>query len=251
MNPENVPTQPTVPEPAPTPTPGIGNAPSYTPPEQPQPAPSEPTPQPSEPQPAPQPAEPQPAPAETEQPQPAPKVQSYDEYLESLIGNIQPPEVPKATEVNGEDPEALNKFFENFGEAIEKRVAAQMQQQEVIRSAEAQAWNDVFTKYPEIKDNQELRDTVHNIRMGAYASGKSLSPVQVADALVGTLHSEYKRGINDQQVQTRVQASQPLNGGGQPVPAPKINLEALQQPGNAGFDSAVNQIQSMIDSNRI
>lgn len=257
----NVTAQPTQ-EPS-VPTPGIGAAPNYQPPAQPEPQPQpsqqEPAPQPTpqpEPQPAPQPSEPTPQPQPSE-PQPQPQAQqpqpqqlSYDEYLEQAL-NSNPAPIPKATEINGEDPEALNKFFEDFAAGVVKQAEERFQQREAVRNIEAQAWKEVFTKYPEIEGNAELRETVHNIRMGAYATGKSLSPLQVADALVGTLHNEYRRGINDNQVQTRVQASQPLGGNGQPVPEPKVNLEALQQPGVAGFDSAVQQIQAMIDTGKI
>lgn len=267
--PVNAPT----PTPMPTPTPGIGLAPNYPPQPAPEPQPQlqpapapEPAPQPTpspEPQPAPQPTEPQPQPNPTEptpqvNPQPQPTTDptrqqlTYDEYLESLTKNIpEPPKLPNPSEVKEDDPEALAKFFEDYGNAMEQRLIARQQQQVVVQQAEGTAWREVFAKYPEIEANPTLRDTVHRIRVGAYQNGESLSPIQVADALVGTLHNEYRKGTNDTLVQTRVQNSQPLNGGGQPPAVPAINYEALQQPGQAGTDAAVGQLEAMIRAGQI
>lgn len=267
MEPNVTPTaQPTPqPTPAPAPTPGIGMAPNYQPTPAPDPAP-QPAPQPEPNQPAPQ-TEPQPQPAPQPTPQPDGTVpqqnpqpqptqepvktqQSYEEYLDSLT-KADPIELPKPTDIDKDDPEGLVKFFEEFGKATEARARQAMQQESAIQRAETDAWNEVFTKYPEIKENKALRDTVHNIRMGAYNSGQLLSPLQVADGLVGTLHDAYKKGINDNQVQVRIQDSQPLNGGGNP-PAPSgVNYENIQLPGQAGMDAAVSELQKLIDAGKI
>lgn len=254
------------PQPQATPTPGIGMAPNYPPTPAPELAPT-PAPQPTTqpeptpaPQPEPQPA-PQPAPApdgtvpqQNVQPQPTTEPiktqQSYEEYLESLT-KADPIDLPKPTDIDKDDPEGLVKFFEEFGKATEARAVQAMKNQAVIQQAEAKAWDEVFTKYPEIKENKDLRDTVHNIRVGAYNSGQLLTPLQVADGLVGTLHDAYKQGVNDQQVQVRVQASQPLNGGGNPPADTGVNYESLQLPGQAGMDAAVMQLTKLMDNGKI
>lgn len=270
MNPENAPVNqaPTAtPAPAPVVTPAIAPegialspAPAPAPVEPapvPQPAPVEPSPAPAPeptPAPAPVPTDPTPAPAPTD-PTPAPAPDptptdtlTYDQYLESLTKDIKPVELPKPSDVNADDPEGLVKFFEDYGNKIIERAQQESQKQAVIREAEGLAWNDVFTKYPEIKDNASLRDTIHNIRMGAFSRGQSLSPLQVADGLIASLHAEYKKGINDNQVTTTIQASQPLGGGGQPAPEPAVNYEALHTGGTA---EAVNQLEALIRAGKI
>lgn len=259
MNQENAPVQtPPVPPAPAMPTPGIGMAPNYPPMPEPTPAPTpEPAPAPT-PEPAPQPTPPadgttpiqnEPTPAVPTETKPQ---LTYDEYLDSLTQKIpKPAEFPKPTEIDQNDPEALVKFFEEYGRVTVERAQAAMQEQQVVQTAEARAWKEVFTKYPEIENNPQLRDTIHNIRMGAYHQGQSHSPLQVADALVGTLHAEYKRGVNDTNVQTRIQDSQPLNGGSNPQPAPAVNYEALQQPGQAGIDAAVQQLEAMIRAGKV
>lgn len=274
MNLENAPTNPT-PAPMPTPpvpplppAPGIGMAPNFPATDvQPVPQPADPIPQPQAPQqpePQPQPQQPQPAPQDPNQPQPqqnpqpspttdpTKQQQTYDEYLESLVKNVEKPQdLPNPKDVPENDPEALSKFFEEFGRVTEQRARAAMQQEHIIQQAEGRAWREVFDKYPEIQKNPTLRDTIHNIRLGAYQRGESLSPIQVADGLVGTLSEQYRKGINDTNVQIRVQDSQPLNGGGQPQPTQGVNYEALQQPGVAGQEAAIAEIDKLIRANRI
>lgn len=194
-------------------------------------------------------------PTEPSQPvqQPAPQQEplkqlSYDEYLDSLTKDIKPVELPKATDVDKDDPEGLNKFFDDYGKKMIEQARQELQKEQVVQAAEARAWQDVFTKYPEVLEDKNLRDTIHNIRMGEYSRGQSRSPLEVADQLVGALHSRYVKGINDTNVQTHIQESQPLNGGGQPQPQPAVNYEALQE---GGRDAAVMQLTQMIEQGKI
>lgn len=263
MNPENAPAT----TPIPTPQPGIGMAPQPAPAPAPQPDPTpapapeqnpwnpQPTPQPEQ-QPQPQQPAPQdqPQPEQNVQPQPqtdAPKAQlSYEEYLDSLIKDIpEAPAAPNPADIDKDDPEGLTKFFDDYRKSIVAEAQSNMQREAIVQNAEASAWKDVFVKYPEIESNKQLRDTVHNIRVGAFSRGEALSPIQVADALVGNLHDQYRKGVNDTNVQVRVQDSQPLNGGGQPQPqAQGVNYEALQK---GGQNAAVSQIEAMIAAGRI
>lgn len=243
-------------------TPGIANGvpqPAPQPVENPQPQ-EQPAVQPTEPQPQANPQEPAPqpnpqAPQNPQNPQPtqqAPQENkpqlTYDEYLDSLTKDIKPIEMPKPTDVNKDDPDGLVKFFEDYEQKILEKARQENQKQAIVQSAERQAWGEVFTKYPEIQNNTDLRDTIHNIRMGAYSRGQSLSPIQVADALVGTLHKEYKKGVNDTNVQTRVVDSQPLNGGGQPPQQAQVNYEALQ---SGGEQEAVRQLEALMASGKL
>lgn len=256
MNPENVqPTAPAAPTPAPVeapqpapqptaplaPTPGIQNSPA------PQPNQFE---QPSAPAPVENPAAPADpnAPAPTPAPAPAPKM-TYDQYLDSLVGDIKPVELPKPTDVPADDPDGLVKFFDDFGDKIIQRVTQEQEKATRVQTAEATAWKDAFTKYPEIESNAELRGIVHNIRMGAFQRNENMSPTEAADQLVQTLHNEYRKGQNDERVTTTVVASQPLGGAGQPAPqGATVNYEALHTGGRA---EAVNQLEALIRDGKI
>lgn len=266
VQPNVTPTQDPAPQPAPQAPafqPGISNG--YTAPTEPtqaqptepaqQPAaqPTQPT-EPTAPQPTPteptQPAQPTQQPAQEPAAQPTETRQqlTYDEYLDSLTKDFQPVELPKPTDVDNSDPDGLVKFFDDYGNKLLERAQQEAQKQAIVQNAEREAWGKVFTKYPEIQNNPDLRDTIHNIRMGAYSRGQSLEPIQVADALVGSLHNEYKKGVNDSNVQTKVVDSQPLNGGGQPPVQAEVNYEALQ---NGGEQAAVMQLEALMRAGKL
>lgn len=248
--PTNVPTNepaPQAPQPAPQPapepptfTPGVANDVVLTPqqPTEPQAAPQEPTPQQDpNPQPQPQPQNPQ---------EPAPKAQTYEEYLESIVGKPQDIEVPKASGVA--DPAELDKFFDEYGAAIRNQVMQEVRQSQAVQNYERQEWDKVFSKYPEVKDNTAIRDTIHSMRLGAFNRGEGMTPLQAADFLVGALHNEYKKGVNDTNVQTEVAQAQPLNGSGAPAPDVGVNYGALQ---DGGRDAAVTQLEQLIAAGKI
>jgi len=238
----------------PTFTPGISNGIPQPAPE-PTPQPVDPTPAPVDPTPAPQPVEtpqptdPQPQPAVTPTPSP-----DYDAYLDSLINGagatpdaIELPKPPTQEQLENDD-QALNKFFGDLVDTAVKKAMTEGTKQSTIREAEATAWEETFVKYPEIKEDKKLRDMIHNVRMGAYQRGTSLSPTQAADELIGTLHAQYKRGVNDTNVTTSIRDSQPLGGGTQ-TPSPQgVNLAALH---DGGDQAAVIELTKLIEANKI
>lgn len=258
--PTNVPTPAPAANPEPTPAPapsnepvapapftaGIANdVPVFTQPTEPT-APVEPTP--TDPQPAPQPT---PAPAANPAPEPAPqpKVNSYEEYLESLVGKPEEFTVPKPQDVPADDPEALNKFFSEYGEVIKKDILSQVNRQAAVQNFEAVEWNKAFTKYPEIKDNAKIRDTIHSLRMGAFSRGEVMSPTQAADFLVGALHDEYKKGVNDTKVTTEIVDNQPTHiGTGAPAAPTGVNYNALQ---DGGTEAAIRELESLMAAGKI
>lgn len=257
MNPNDQNVQPTN---TPDFVPGIGNAPQPAPEpaqeqpvEQPQEQPQAPT---EQPQAAPQEAQPaQPAEQPTtqpSQPQANPAASfDYDAYLDSLIGKdapkIEMPAIPTDEQLR-DDKEALTKYFGDLVETAVQKSVAENNKQATIREAETRAWNDVFDKYPEMKESKGLRDTVHNIRIGAYQRGQALSPLQVADQLIGDLRGSYKKAVNDMNVQTTVRDSQPLGGGTQPPAAQPVNYGALQ---DGGQNAAVEELTKLINQGKI
>lgn len=271
MNPNeaNAPTNP-APAEAPTFVPGIANSQPLPP--QPAPEPAQPTPQPTE-QPAPQPTEQPAAPAQPAQPdpnQPAPAEQKpaeqpaqpaaepkkdfdYEAYLDSLVGAkknepIETPKIPTQQELESDD-QALTKFFGELVDTAVKKAVSEGEKNNTIRQAETHAWEEVFTKYPEIKEAKGLRDTIHNIRIGAYQRGQALTPVQVADQLIGDLRTQYKQGVNDTNVQTTVRDSQPLGGGTQtPSASPSVDLASLH---HGGSNAAIAELTKLIEQDKI
>lgn len=258
MQPENQPAPaapaapaPQAPEPAPAPAapePGVSLAPPTPPPADPNPAP-QPAPV-GDPQPAPTPAAP--APAE-------PQYKSYEDYLESFevkADNL--PELPTPGAVpKDDDGTELAKFFQDFAASIEQRTLAQAEaqrtSQERLQSTEKQLWDEAIGKYEQLKEPR-LRDLVHSVRVGYFNRGEAITPSQAAEVLIGELNRNYQNGVSDQNTQVTIQASQPLNGGGNPPAQPAVNqnsLTAIQQPGQLGMDAAIAMIQTAIDNNEL
>lgn len=248
MNPnDNQPTQPTEQAPQAQPTtpefqPGIATAPKPV---------AQPETQTSEATPAPQPNS-QETPQQTENPETpepkpeAPQTQSYEEYLDSLTKDFATPEVPKPTDdkyKTGSDDDLVN-FFADFEKSIIEKQRVENQRQQAYQQAEQKVWGDAAKKYDEIGSNSDLRDTIQNIRVGIYQNtGKMLTPTEVADQLIGTLHNQYKKGVNDTNVQTQVVNSQPMNGGGKPQPTASTDYNAVQS-GNQ--DAVVGEVEKLI-----
>lgn len=178
----------------------------------------------------------------------------YDAYLDSLISQntkpaeeIKVPTAPTAEQLESDD-QALTKFFGELVDTAVQKALNEGQKQTTIREAEQRAWNDVFGKYPEIKDSKGLRDTIHNIRVGAYQRGQALSPLQVADQLIGDLHEQYKKGVNDTNVTTTIRDSQPLGGGTQAPTAQPVNYARLHDGGEA---AAIDELTKLMSQGKI
>lgn len=243
MNPnDNQPTQPTEQAPQAQPTtpefqPGIATAPK--PVEQPETQAPQPTSDPTPQQTTDNPETPAPTPE-------TPQTQSYEEYLDSLTKNLTVPEVPKPTDdkyKTGNDDDLVN-FFADFEQSIIEKQRVESQRQQAYQQAEQKVWGDATKKYDEIGTNSDLRDTIQNIRVGIYQNtGKMLTPTEVADQLIGTLHNQYKKGVNDTNVQTQVVNSQPMNGGGKPQPTVATDYKAVQS-GNQ--DAVVGEVEKLI-----
>lgn len=187
-----------------------------------------------------------------ETPEPA-KQQTYEEYLDSLTKNA--PEAPKIPDPNdpkyktGNDEDLLQ-FFTDYEQSIKDSWRAEQQQQAIYQQAEQKVWGEAATKYPELNTSADLRETIQNIRLGIQQNtGKIVSPLEVADQLIGTLHNQYKKGINDQNVQTQIVNSQPTNGGGRPQVADnRINYEKVQ---STNQNDVVSEVEKLISMNKI
>lgn len=207
-----------------------------TPPTQPT-QPTEPTPQPTESTPT----EPQPAP-QVEQPQVAPteEYETYDQYMARVTANVpQAPTQPDPESVDPNDPQAIKGFFDELVNTAVQRAQSETARSSAVQNAERQAWDDAFNKYGSLKDNKQLRDTVHTIRMGYFQRGVALTPTQAADKLLESLGHERRAGAAGAQVVTTYEQVQP-NGGGSGAPIPteldtKNTLEAVQTGGETAL----------------
>lgn len=101
------------------------------------------------------------------------------------------------------DPSALAGTINQSIAAAEERATARASQVYQEQRAEERSWDKAYEKYPDLKTNKELRDLVHNSRIGEVTnllsktqdvkSVKLPTPSQIADKLfkhMGTAKSE-------------------------------------------------------------
>lgn len=231
--------------------------------QQPQPTqqPSEPTAQPQQPvQPQPQ-AQPQPgqvvqpqaqpqtipgqsAPGTPQTNQPAP-VQSFDDYMNSILGDLpEAPAMPDPSKVNPEDEASIGQFFTDLMTTAEKRMEANFTRKQAIQNSERQLWDGAFEKYGSLRENKPLRDMVHAIRRADFDKGIATTPTQAADRLLDALKAQYNRGAADSQVITTIEQVQPQGGGGTEIPT-TLNttnvLESVQTGGEVALTDFLNK----------
>ena len=184
-------------------------------------------------QPTPQPqAQPQP---QQPQQQPAPQQDRYLNDLSGVVSSDGIKDLPDISKIDGNDPAAIQQWFKDYAETIEHNAMAKAERKARMQTIEQRAWNEAFDKYPSIKTNKNLRDTVHAIRIRAFQQGNPISPTQAAQQLLESLNAQYRQGQADSKVQSQTVQVQPQFGGTQTPTAPsgiqQDDLVAVQDGG--------------------
>lgn len=181
-------------------------------------------------------------PAEPAQPQEQPKndYQSYEDYMNEVLKDVpQIQDTPDPNSVSPDDPESLKKFFDDLVNTAVQKASAEVARKSAVQAKERALWDEAFDKYGSIKTNKNLRDMVHNIRIGYFNRGIAITPKQAADKLLESLGNQYKQGVADNQVVTTIENVQPNTGGSVnevPTTADRDKmLESLQTGGEAAL----------------
>lgn len=99
-----------------------------------------------------------------------------------------------------------NKFYQQVKADAVNELRREMQFQE----SERKAWNAIENKYPELKEDSELRDIVNAQRIADVASGGKGDLNQIAGKVLGKIQSYQTRGKAQAQVSEKVQKSASL-----------------------------------------
>lgn len=94
-------------------------------------------------------------------------------------------------------------FYNKVLSAAEARIERKMKFQE----AERKLWQSIENKYPEIKEDSELRDILNAQRIADVASGGKGDLNKIAEKLLGKIQSYQARGKAQAQVSEKVQKS--------------------------------------------
>lgn len=177
--------------------------------------------------------------------------EAFNQYLDSVIGGNanQPAQAPDLDSIDQNDPAAIKQFFEDWGKSIKEQAIAEVQKENALVTAERKAWDSAFDKYPTLRNNPELRDTVHNIRMGSFQNGVAITPTQAAEKLLSAINARYQAGVADTKVVTTIQDAQPQGGDNVQVIPTEGNREQVLESFQTGGEAALaayldNQIKS-------
>ena len=97
-------------------------------------------------------------------------------------------------------------FYNKVLTAAEARIERKMKFQE----AERKLWQSVENRYPEIREDSELRDILNSQRIADVASGGKGDLNKIADKLLGKIQSYQAKGKVQAQVSEKVQKSAAL-----------------------------------------
>lgn len=229
----------TQPEPATDPFAAFGAPTEPTPVTAPTP-PSEPTPQPS------QPVEPQAS-------APQDNYQSYEDYMNEVLKDVpKSQDMPDPNAISPDDPEGLKKFFDDLVNTAVVKATSEISRKTALQSKERALWDEAFDKYGSLKTKPQLRDMVHNIRMGYFNRGVAITPKQAADKLLESLGNQYKQGVADNQVVTTIENVQPTGGGsGNQAPTSMDRNEMLTSLQTGGEAALAEMLDAQIKAGKL
>ena len=132
--------------------------------------------------------------------------------------------------------------------------AANAQAQQTVQEQlqEQKLWQQAEKSYPELAENKELRNMVHNTRLGEMAASlgeKNPTPKQVADKLFKQINSAKASGVEQATNNVRVQESATLESASNVKPD---NRDQVYGAALSGDDNARQEyIKNLIDSGQI
>lgn len=202
--------------------------------------PSEPTPQPQQ-------------PVEPQQSAPQDNYQSYEDYMNEVLKDVpKPNDVPNPNDISPDDPEGLKKFFDDLVNTAVAKATSEISRKTALQSKERALWDEAFDKYGSLKTKPQLRDMVHNIRMGYFNRGIAITPKQAADKLLESLGNQYKQGVADNQVVTTIESVQPTGGGsGNQAPTSMDRNEMLTSLQTGGETALAEMLDAQIKAGKL
>ena len=98
--------------------------------------------------------------------------------------------------------------FQTLAQTLTAQARQEASNQIMVAEAEKRAWERTFTKYPQVRENKELRDQIHKMRLGEVAvTGKPVSPQKMADRYFSQIRQAREDGVRQAVETTKVQAS--------------------------------------------
>lgn len=172
---------------------------------------------------------------------------AFDAYLDE---HYPLPEMPKWEDVPGDDPNALGEFFAKQADTNREIMRIENQREQVKSVRDDYLWEEVYTKYPNLKQAPRVQTILKQMFAGSRAEGLNQTPLQVTDAYVGELNANWRSGYRANQTQTVIRQSQPMpNGGQNPTPPASTitneDMQSLHKTAGNVIDDAANIVAKM------
>lgn len=127
---------------------------------------------------------------------------------ETVVEEELPYYVPQQTEAPTFTPDEDGNIDPNaFYAQVKADAVREMREEMRFQETEKRAWDKIEQKYPDIKDDPELRDILHAQRIADVAQGGKGDLNKVADKLFGKLNTYQTKGKAQAQVSEKVQKS--------------------------------------------
>lgn len=123
--------------------------------------------------------------------------------------------------------------------AIDQRMDEKLK----FQQQEQRAWRQVEQKYPQISESKDLRDMLHNIRVGNVVQGGEADLVKIADNMFGQLGAAKSQGRADASVSRKVQKAASLETATANSGEPKSSqaLDRIASGDNAAAESLLSE----------
>jgi hypothetical protein len=151
-----------------------------------------------------EPAQADPEPSQTQEPEVAPEpVQQTQDPGYDITQFMQQPQTQPTFTPDEDGYIDPNQFYNQVLQDAEARIEQKIQFQE----QERRAWSDVEAKFPEVKEDPELRELVNAQRLADVARGGKGDLNDIAGKVIGKFQSYQSKGKAQAQVSEKVQKS--------------------------------------------
>lgn len=140
-----------------------------------------------------------------------------------------------------------NKFYQQ----VKADAVNELRQEMKFQEAERKAWSAIEKKYPEIKEDPELRDILNAQRIADVASGGKGDLNQVASKLLGKINSYKTIGKAQAQVSEKVQKSASLQQNTATNVASNKDNERFDRMSNGDISAADELIAEWLESGKL
>lgn len=196
----------------------------------------------------------QPQPQEQMQQQSVPVIadaNKMDQEFEAWMEQTYPmPELPKIEEIDGNDPQALAQFFNEFNRVTREQTQIESVRDRVKSEKENYLWNEVHTNFPHLSRAPRVQATLRQLYAGARSMGQNVTPLQVTQQYVQDLNNDYRQGYQAANTQKTIRRSQPRpRAGGSHAPAePAVSqndMKSLSTSGGSAIENAAAVVAKM------